>query len=204
MNLYRTFLIFSILLIPIIKISLSQISLGSYQLEKIIEVQNENFYVTKILFWNSGKKDIKLTLEIEETPKCLDVFLERKELILSEDISDNFEIIILNNKEVKAIPINIYFYTKSKECEGNVIIKVVSESLEKPEISVKQERDFVFIVKKNREITEEKRSNYTQRNNFLSQINQIIENQKVNILPILIIFFSIAISIVIFIFKKHK
>lgn len=204
MNPYRPFLIFSIFLITIIKISISQISLGSYQFEKVIEIQNENFYTTKILFWNSGKKDIKLILEVEKNPKCLDVFLEKKELIISENPEDNFEVIILNDKEIRAIPINIYFYTKTRNCEGEVIVKAISESLEKPEISVKQERDFVFIVNKNKEKIEEEKTNYIEKNNFLTKITQFFETQKINILPVLIVLSSLVISILVIAYKKHK
>lgn len=194
------FIIFSLFLF----VSFSEISFGSYQQEKIIDFKNETLLIYKILIWNSGKNDIKVSFEIVEKPKNLEVYIDKRELILTQNIENDFEILIINNREIKAIPINVYFYALKKDISGYVKIKAIAESLEKANIPIKQERSFIFFIKDSSNETEKKEIQTNLIEKFVESFSYSFEKIRLNILPMLIVFFSLIISLLIILLSRKR
>lgn len=188
------FIIFSIILE--FNIIFSQINFGSYQYEKILEVKNETLLTSKILIWNSGKNDIEVVFEIIEKPKNVEVYLDKKEIILSSELKNDYEILIINNREIKVLPVNVYFYILSKDASGYVKIRAYAKSLENAEIPIRQEREFLFIINKVEDSKKEKvETKLTEK--IIESISNSIRENHTNILPVIIIVISVLASLII-------
>ncbi|MEM5821281.1 MAG: hypothetical protein QXP34_03095, partial [Candidatus Aenigmatarchaeota archaeon] len=154
-----------------------------------------------ILVWSSNNKDFKLTLEVVEKPKSMEIFIDKKEVIVSNNLTNYFEIISLNGNVYKAIPINIFLYSYENLKNERVTIRSIAEDLTEKNIKIKFEKDFTFLI--NFEKVEEKKDtneifnkeNTTEKFDWKSIIPSF--NFWERILPILILAISVLISFII-------
>lgn len=200
-NFKKTIILSIVTILFLFHVTFSEISFGAYQYEKYINIKANELKITKILVWSSNNKDFKLTLEVVEKPKSMEIFIDKKEVIVSNNLTDDFEIISLNGNVYKAIPINIFLYSYENLKNERVTIRSIAEDLTEKNIKIKFEKDFTFLI--NFEKVEEKKDtneifnkeNTTEKFDWKSIIPSF--NFWERILPILILAISVLISFII-------
>ncbi|MEM5828130.1 MAG: hypothetical protein QW197_01330 [Candidatus Aenigmatarchaeota archaeon] len=200
-NFKKTIILSIVTILFLFHVTFSEISFGAYQYEKYINIKANELKITKILVWSSNNKDFKLTLEVVEKPKSMEIFIDKKEVIVSNNLTNYFEIISLNGNVYKAIPINIFLYSYENLKNERVTIRSIAEDLTEKNIKIKFEKDFTFLI--NFEKVEEKKDtneifnkeNTTEKFDWKSIIPSF--NFWERILPILILAISVLISFII-------
>ncbi|MEM5811924.1 MAG: hypothetical protein QXG91_04275 [Candidatus Aenigmatarchaeota archaeon] len=144
-----------IILLALLQYSFSQIGFGSLQIDKVIN----GYKISKILFWNAGNEDITLELSIKSLPKNWQILLSKNSIELKKDVEKNFELILINKKQFKAIPIELIFLPFDNAENGKAIIEALAYKNGTNEtIKVMQKAEFVYELTGKTNITKFEKS----------------------------------------------
>ncbi len=210
----------------------AEISFGSLQKVKEIEVEIGSLAKAGILVWNSGEEDFNLNFFPTYLPKGWEVKIVPNNFILSKNPEGKVEIIVVGNKQFKAKIVEVYFKPLSYAEAGEAIITAIAKS-KGEQISVSQARDFKFILKvKGRKQVEKKfrnlnvatLANKTEESGLKIEVNKserkekpsgeggkistrflsFIQNQNVLIIFLVLLAILVGIYFIFLFFRRKK
>jgi uncharacterized membrane protein len=173
-------------------------TIGSLQKKSYDKCEPGKSVEFTVLMWNLDSSQIPVHLKVRSVPEDWAVIIRPSDFNLTQNMEENYEYVVIDNKYVKALPIKVFVKVPSDAESGNyeIIVNGIAGNNENA-ISVIYEKNFKFDVEVMKELNTFERIKETVPNignNSITGVSSAMTNNLretyLTLVSIIIIFFS--------------